>query len=86
MGPQHVINAVDSKPSVNISDFCDISLKTYLSLLYISSHITYLNLSVKDNQLETIHPQKYLNSIDKLCKSKKIVSTDECLDLEVKTM
>ena len=86
MGSQHVINAIDARSSINISEFCDVSLKTYLSLLYISNHIDYLNLSVKDNHLETIAPQKYLNIIDKLCKSKKIISADECLDLEVKTM
>lgn len=64
-----------------MSESCDVSLKTYLSLLYLNNdNDLVMNFSVKENQPEEINSQPFLPLIDRLLSSKKIIEVSKILD------
>ena len=77
-GDPHKLNSLEAIQQIVISECCDISLKAYLSLLYLKQDDLILAISVKENPLEVINSQSFLPQIDKMAKSKKIIDLADC--------
>jgi hypothetical protein len=66
-----------------IRESIDISLRSYLSYLYLKNDVLSLSLGF-NNQLSLIVIQPGLEKVDRLCRSKAVVDLESIIDFDFK--
>lgn len=69
----------------NMDDSVDVSLRAYLSLLYLKSEHIKITLGIK-HAMTMVVPQGYLEKIDKACRTGQVIDLEDIVEFEFKML